>query len=384
MRVGPVADREVEPEQLAGGERDGQRRRTRRAAARRTTSRPGGRAAAAPLGVPLWFSARRPRYRPGRRPAARPACVPNHVGRRSGGRAVMLVAVRITSALVDPALLDLPWSTPLEQWPADHLVALPQGISRHVVRFVRLGRHRLRGQGDRRAGRRAGVRPAARPGADRLPGGARRWRSSPTGRPTTGEPLDPVLITRHLQFSLPYRALFSHTLRPETMSRLLDALAALMVRMHLTGFFWGDCSLSNTLFRRDAGRVRRLPGGRRDRRAAPRALQRSARRGPGDRPGEHLRRGAGPRRPPACCTSRSTPRWSARRWCSATSGSGTRSPTSSRSSGRPGTTSRAGSAASTSWASTSPRWPCRRWTTGATWSGRRWSTPATTPAGCSG
>jgi hypothetical protein len=62
-----------------------------------------------------------------------------------------------------------------------------------------------------------------------------------------------VLVTRHLQFSLPYRAVFSHTLRPETMNRLLDALAALLVRMHLTGFFWGDCSLSNTLFRRDAG-----------------------------------------------------------------------------------------------------------------------------------
>jgi hypothetical protein len=68
-----------------------------------------------------------------------------------------------------------------------------------------------------------------------------------------GEPLEPVLVTRHLQFSLPYRAVFSHTLRPETMERLLDALAALLVRMHLTGFFWGDCSLSNTLFRRDAG-----------------------------------------------------------------------------------------------------------------------------------
>jgi hypothetical protein len=62
-----------------------------------------------------------------------------------------------------------------------------------------------------------------------------------------------VLITRHLQFSLPYRALFSHVLRPETLNRLLDALAALLVRMHLTGFSWGDCSLSNTLFRRDAG-----------------------------------------------------------------------------------------------------------------------------------
>ncbi len=68
-----------------------------------------------------------------------------------------------------------------------------------------------------------------------------------------GEPLEPVLVTRHLQFSLPYRALFSHTLRPDTMNRLLDALAALLVRLHLSGFFWGDVSLSNTLFRRDAG-----------------------------------------------------------------------------------------------------------------------------------
>src|SRR5205823_9062566 len=65
--------------------------------------------------------------------------------------------------------------------------------------------------------------------------------------------LEPVLVTRHLQFSLPYRALFSHTLRPDTVNRLLDALAALLVRLHLTGFFWGDVSLSNTLFRRDAG-----------------------------------------------------------------------------------------------------------------------------------
>lgn len=27
----------------------------------------------------------------------------------------------------------------------------------------------------------------------------------------------------------------------------------LLVRLHLDGFFWGDVSLSNTLFRRDAG-----------------------------------------------------------------------------------------------------------------------------------
>jgi hypothetical protein len=68
-----------------------------------------------------------------------------------------------------------------------------------------------------------------------------------------GEPLESVLITRHLQFALPYRALFARTLRDDTATRLVDALTVLMVRLHLAGFYWGDVSLSNTLFRRDAG-----------------------------------------------------------------------------------------------------------------------------------
>jgi hypothetical protein len=164
----------------------------------------------------------------------------------------MLVSVRITSALVDPALLDLPWSTPLEEWPADHLVALPQGISRHVVRFVRLGGtvYAVKETGERVAEREYDLLRAL----ERIDFPAVQAVAIVADRATPdGEPIDPVLITRHLQFSLPYRALFSHTLRPETMTRLLDALAALIVRMHLTGFFWGDCSLSNTLFRRDAG-----------------------------------------------------------------------------------------------------------------------------------
>jgi hypothetical protein len=160
--------------------------------------------------------------------------------------------VRITSALIDPALLDLPWSTPLEEWPADHLVALPQGISRHVVRFVRLAGtvYAVKETAERVAEREYDLLRALEridfPAVEAVAIVADRVDDA-------GEPLDPVLVTRHLQFSLPYRAVFSHTLRPETMNRLLDALAALLVRMHLTGFFWGDCSLSNTLFRRDAG-----------------------------------------------------------------------------------------------------------------------------------
>ena len=48
------------------------------------------------------------------------------------------MALEITTARPDPALLDLPWSVPLEEWPEDRLAALPRGISRHVVRFVKL------------------------------------------------------------------------------------------------------------------------------------------------------------------------------------------------------------------------------------------------------
>jgi Domain of unknown function (DUF4032)/Lipopolysaccharide kinase (Kdo/WaaP) family len=65
---------------------------------------------------------------------------------------------------------------------------------------------------------------------------------------------DGLLITRHLDYSLPYRVVLSgRGLQiPYLGERVLDALAGLLVRLHLSGFYWGDCSLSNTLFRRDA------------------------------------------------------------------------------------------------------------------------------------
>ena len=161
-------------------------------------------------------------------------------------------SVRITSALVDPALLDLPWGVPLEEWPADRLVALPQGISRHIVRFVKLNDvvYALKETRERIAEKEYDLLRAL----ERIDFPAVEAVAIVFDREdANGEPLETVLITRHLQFSLPYSALFSHVLRPDTLNRLLDALAALIVRMHLTGFSWGDCSLSNTLFRRDAG-----------------------------------------------------------------------------------------------------------------------------------
>ncbi len=164
-------------------------------------------------------------------------------------------SLRITAATSDPALLDLedlPWDTNLEDWPDDVLAALPRGISRHVVRFVHHAgaviavketreTFAVREYGMLRMLRRLGV-PCVRPYA------------IVSGRITPdGEELEPALVTQHLKYSLPYRALFSQALRPDTATRLVDALAVLLVRLHLLGFYWGDVSLSNTLFRRDAG-----------------------------------------------------------------------------------------------------------------------------------
>ena len=158
----------------------------------------------------------------------------------------------ITAARPDPALLDLPWALPLEEWPADQLAALPRGISRHVVRFVRMSGRviAIKEIKDELARREYGLLRLL----GRLDQPAVEALAVVGGRvDRDGQPLESALVTQHLQFSLPYRALFSQTLRPDTAQRLVDALAALLVRLHLAGFFWGDVSLSNTLFRRDAG-----------------------------------------------------------------------------------------------------------------------------------
>jgi hypothetical protein len=164
----------------------------------------------------------------------------------------MAPSLQITAAAPDPALLDLPWGLPLEDWDESILAALPRGISRHVVRFVRMsGRVVAIKEMDSTLARREYTLLRM---LNRLevpcvePLGVVAGRTS-----SAGEPLDTALVTRHLQFSLPYRALFSQSLRPDTATRLIDALAVLLVRLHLAGFYWGDVSLSNTLFRRDAG-----------------------------------------------------------------------------------------------------------------------------------
>lgn len=164
----------------------------------------------------------------------------------------MSESLEIMAATVDPTLLDLPWEIPLEEWPDEILAALPRGISRHIVRFVNLSDRVI-------AVKEIGptvahheyemLRDLSRLGAPSvLPTAVITGR-----RNLDGEELNAVLVTEHLQFSLPYRALFSQHMSADTATRLIDALAVLLVRLHLLGFYWGDVSLSNTLFRRDAG-----------------------------------------------------------------------------------------------------------------------------------
>jgi tRNA A-37 threonylcarbamoyl transferase component Bud32 len=146
-----------------------------------------------------------------------------------------------------PDFLDLPWSEPLASWESPRLVEVARGISRHIVRFVDYD------------GALYALKELPEPLAEREYRLLRELAAASVpvvevvGVVSGREELGAVLITRHLEFSLPYRTLFTGPGVSDLHNRLIDAVAELLVRLHLAGFFWGDCSLSNTLFRRDAG-----------------------------------------------------------------------------------------------------------------------------------
>ena len=66
-----------------------------------------------------------------------------------------------------------------------------------------------------------------------------------------------ILVTAYLDFSIQYRRLLMRfPLGPGPYrDRLLDAMAWLLVDLHRAGVYWGDCSLANTLFRRDGDKI---------------------------------------------------------------------------------------------------------------------------------
>jgi hypothetical protein len=150
-------------------------------------------------------------------------------------------------------LVSLPWEKPLEDWVDDRILEVAhRGISRHVVRFVevdglvyalkeideRLARREYRLLGE--------LESMGMPAVSVLGICVER-------PPIEGAPQDAVLVTRFLDYSMSYRYVFSHGHTSRPTDQLVDAMVELLARLHLAGLFWGDCSLSNTLFRPDAG-----------------------------------------------------------------------------------------------------------------------------------
>lgn len=152
-----------------------------------------------------------------------------------------------------PGLAGLPWTVRLDDWNEPHMHGV-LGLHRHVVRLIEVGdvSYVIKELPDPLVERE--YRLLRELDEDGLP--TAEAVAAVTGRSDgDGDQVDGLLITRHLDYSLPYRTLLAGRglTIPYLGERVLDALVGLLVRLHLAGFYWGDCSLSNTLFRRDAG-----------------------------------------------------------------------------------------------------------------------------------
>jgi len=151
----------------------------------------------------------------------------------------------------NPDFLDLPWERPISDWAHERLVEMPTGIHRHPVVFVAYDEgvfvikelprrvahgeyHLLRALEDRTSRSAEPVGLVERVWMDRH------------------DEQSAAVITRYVDHSFPYRHLVSGPGFGSRRAQLLDAVAGLLVELHLAGCFWGDCSLSNVLYRYDA------------------------------------------------------------------------------------------------------------------------------------
>jgi tRNA A-37 threonylcarbamoyl transferase component Bud32 len=149
-----------------------------------------------------------------------------------------------------PGFTNLPWDKPLADWSSicSYISDAPKGLSRHIVIFVNY-------ENDLYTLKELHLQEAEREfhylqriEALRLP------VIKPVGyyQAQDGDQRS-ILVTKFLDFSLPYRTLFMQDHLSRYRNHLMDAMAGLLVQLHLSGVYWGDCSFSNTLFRRDAG-----------------------------------------------------------------------------------------------------------------------------------
>ncbi|MEX1287912.1 MAG: DUF4032 domain-containing protein, partial [Acidimicrobiia bacterium] len=153
-----------------------------------------------------------------------------------------------------PEFLDLPWETSITEWPEDLFVDLPKGLSRHQVRFHQnpSGLYAIKELPERPARNDFEVLRAL--SEHQVPS------VEPVGL-VVGRTSDPTeeasaaLVTAFEPYSFTLRSLVIGPGFGPRRSQILDAFAGLLAELHLLGCFWGDCSLSNVLYRFDAETV---------------------------------------------------------------------------------------------------------------------------------
>ena len=148
-----------------------------------------------------------------------------------------------------PDFLDLPWNEYLGNWEGKtkRLTQVERGTSRHEVVFVNYSRNLYAikelppGLAEHEYEQLRELEELEIPSVKAV------------GFVQLPELNTSAVITEFLRGSLPYSTLFSRSGIKQYQQSLQDALAGLLVQIHLAGVFWGDCSLANTLFRQDAG-----------------------------------------------------------------------------------------------------------------------------------
>ena len=153
-----------------------------------------------------------------------------------------------------PDFLDLPWDQPLENWDQFYLnmVEYEIGLHRNEVKFLeydnkvyafkqlpkKLATHEFNMLKELKELEIPVVNPV----------GYVQFKRE------NGEEYG-VIITEYLEYSIPFRLLFFKPKLYRYQKKMIKSIANLIVRLHIAKFYWGDCSLSNILFKRDAGEL---------------------------------------------------------------------------------------------------------------------------------
>jgi hypothetical protein len=150
-----------------------------------------------------------------------------------------------------PDFLDLPWDSRLADWDLPNLLDLPKGISRHEVRFLSYPRGIYVVKELAQAPARndyAVLRELEAVGEPAVTAvGLVEHRTHDQTEEGAA-----ALITAYEPFSFSYREILAGPGFGPRRNQMLDAFAGLLVELHLANCFWGDCSLSNVLYRFDA------------------------------------------------------------------------------------------------------------------------------------